>query len=203
MQFSTDSARMVRVDHGHEIVSGSGLVPEVVTSEFDIVHGRTYLAIGANGVGIHSALWLWLPKSFTAANPLLSLTSIAGVFPLSFPGSTASVVAAGPARVGGVETQRYSVRSAPVCGVTAGDIPKITIWVGPSGRLVQLREVQMISSPPQSRTTTVTTLRLRDFGVPVSVSVPKSTRGIKQGVSAVSIGKVAKTCRTGKSAWVG
>ncbi|MGH8995602.1 MAG: hypothetical protein ACRDYB_06180 [Acidimicrobiales bacterium] len=203
VQFSADSARMVRIDHGHEILSGSGTVPLVDTTYLEVVHGRPYLYLEANAVGLHSALWISLPRSFDLKDPLRSLASVAGVSGL-FSLSPASVKAVGSAQVGGVETQRYSIRLAPRCGVAANELPITSIWVDPLGRLVQLRQVVSLASPRQLRTTTVTTLRLHDFGAPVTIKPPMPPllrRGLYQRGVTGSLG--AENCPSRPSpGWV-
>lgn len=198
VQFSTDSVRMVRIDHGHEIMSGSGTVPEVFTSHYDVVAGLIYLAIGPSTVGSKSVQWVSFPKAFRIDSPVEALASAAG---FSWPGppATETVRALGPARLGRIETARYLVTDLSECGTAASALPKTLVWVDRLGRLVQLRQVRSFSG--RLATTTVTTVRLRNFGVPVNISPPASSRGTKQGTASVSVSNFGVgACHSG--AWV-
>jgi hypothetical protein len=97
----------------------------------------------------------------------------------------------------GVVATQYRV-VVPTCnGTSTASSPQeelgaIDIWVDGEGRLIQVRDVLHFTDPVKSfagRSTTISTARLFDFAVPVTISAPKPepSEGQGGGVAFLSI----------------
>jgi hypothetical protein len=98
----------------------------------------------------------------------------------------------GPERLGGAAVNRYRV-VVPACAATPHTtgprdvVGPIDLWLDGEGRLVQIRDAMHVTNPAgafRGSSTITSTIRLSDFGAPVTVSAPKV---IPEGEGAVAI----------------
>jgi len=94
--------------------------------------------------------------------------------------------------LGGVATMRYQV-VLPACSARPnargprGVLGAIDLWLDREGRLVQVRDVRQTTETTGSlagHSTITSTIRLLDFGVPVTISAPKTVLPPGQGAVA-------------------
>ena len=106
--------------------------------------------------------------------------------------------------VGGMAATKYRI-VVPTCNgsSTATDpqeeLGTINIWLDGQGRLVQVRDVFHLTDPVKSlsgRSTTVSVVRLFDFGAPVTISAPKEVRPEGQGGSVIFFSMSPKGCHS-------
>ena len=167
----------------------SSTVPQ--TTELIMVGSTTYLRLGGPGVTawVRSGLPRATRTSLGLGGALNAAVALSGV---TGPEPVASVQEVGRATVGGVPTTAYRVTDVPptLCpGQRTSDADSFdqsssTLWLDGQGRIVEVRTVfrsdlripkAYRSAFPDMATgpsTTVATLRFRDFGAPVTIAAP-------------------------------
>jgi hypothetical protein len=221
VNFATDSVSTAESDRGTSFVRTNGAVSHVVpqTSLLDQIWiGRTAYNRLASLPGPLSAPWTsftFPPDFFGSLGPLSTVGPIGTLdTEMSIPGLR--VVDLGSSLVQGSRATRYLLVAA-TCVVPKAlgeeSTSPLEIWLDGQGRLVQARDSVRIRltrqqiarfSPPigsgssiewglASQSVTVSTIRLFDFGAPVTISAPKTEPSGSGGGGSASGGGSAGT----------